>query len=291
MIYKNAQSIEECLAYLKEAKGNGRIIAGGTDLVLALRDGRAQAETLVDISRISALKSIKVENGFLVIGSAVTLNEIIKSTEVQTNAPILVKAAASIASVQVRNLATMVGNVVTANPEADCAMVLAALDAVFIINDGAKTREVGVMDMFDTVNKSSVNSATELVTEVRIPCAAQNAAAGYQRFALRRAMAPAILNSAVLVKVDQKKVTHARISMGPVSPVVTRALKAEAFLTGKELTPANIKEAARLAREGAQPLDNPFRGSAGYLKQVVAILIERALMEAAAKLGYNMQTA
>lgn len=291
MNYKNAKSVAECLTYLKETKGSGRIIAGGTDLILAMRLEKVSAETLVDISGIPELKSIKVQDGFLVIGAAVTLNEVIKSADVKKHAPVLAQTAGCIASMQVRNIGTVVGNVVNACPEADCGMALMALDAVFTVTDGNNTREVPVMNMFDAVKKSAIDSTKELVTEVKIPCAAKNEVAVYKRFALRKAMAPAILNTAVVIKVENNKVINARISMGPVQPIITRAFKAEEFLTGKEVTLENIKQAAQLANADADPQDNPFRGNAAYLKQVLEVLIERALTEAADGLGYKMQQA
>lgn len=291
MKYKNANTVAECLAYLKEAKGAGRIIAGGTDLILALRTERIQAETLVDISNINELKSIKVQEGFLVIGAAVTLNEIIKSPQVKKHAPILALAANCIASMQIRNLATVVGNVVNACPEADCAVSLMALDAVFTVNDGKTTREVPILAMYDAVKKSTIDSTRELVTEVRIPCADKNETAVYKRFALRKAMAPAILNTAVVIRINNNKITHARIAMGPVQPVVTRTFKAEEFLTNREVTLDNFKQAARLTNADASPEDNPFRGNAEYLRQVLVVLVERALTEAADGLGYKMQLA
>lgn len=291
MKYKNANTVAECLTYLKEAKGTGRIIAGGTDLMLALRTERIQAETLVDISNINELKSIKVQDGFLVIGAAVTLNEIIKSPHVKKHAPILALAANCIASMQIRNMATAVGNVVNACPEADCGVSLMAQDAVFTVNDCKKTRKVPIVAMYDAVKKSAIDSTRELVTEVRIPCADKNETAVYKRFALRKAMAPAILNTAVVIRVNNNKITHARIAMGPVQAVVTRAFKAEEFLTDREVTLDNFKQAARLVNADASPQDNPFRGNAAYLQQVLMVLVERALTEAADGLGYKMQMA
>lgn len=289
MKYKNVKTVAECLAVLEGAKGSGRIIAGGTDLMLMLRSGRLQAETLVDISSIAELKSIKVQDGFLIIGATVTLNEVIKSPEVNKHAPILVQAASCIASMQVRNLGTVIGNVVNACPEADCGMALMAQDAVFTIDDGKKIREVPIAEMFDINKKSTIDSTKELVTEVKIPCLGKNETAAYKRFALRKGMAPAILNTAVVIKVVSNKATRVRIAMGPVQPVITRAFNAEAFLKGKEMTLDNIKQAARLSNEDANPQDNPFRGNADYLRQVLVVLIERALMEAAEGLGVRMQ--
>lgn len=291
MEYKNAKTVTECLAALKEANGSGRIIAGGTDLILAMRLGRMQAKTLVDISGIDELKSIKIKDGILIIGAATTLNDVIKSQDVQKHAPMLTQAAGCIASMQVRNVGTMVGNVVNAAPEADCGMALTALNAVFTVTDGFNTREVPALDMFYAVQESTIDSTKELVTEVKIPCAAKNEIGVYKRFALRKAMAPAIFSTAVVMQVTNNKVDNVRIAMGPVQPTITRAFTAEKFLAGKEVTLANIKQAAKLANIDADPQDNPFRGSACYLQQVLTVLIERALTEAADGLGYKIQQA
>lgn len=293
MNYKLANTVSEALQFLKEADGKGRIVAGGTDLILNMRAGRIQAETLVDISRIPELKTIKVENGNLIIGSTVTLNEVIKSKEVAQHAPVLVEAAGCAASMQVRNMGTLVGNVINANPEADPAMALAALGSSFIIQDinGEHTadvyagRKVACPDMFCEINKTKVDSTKEIVTAVIIPCKAANEEAVYVRFALRKAMAPAILNSAISLKAENNKIVEARISMGPVCTCIKRASRAEAFLQGKELSKDVIKEAAELAQAEAVCMDNPFRGSAKYLNQVLGVLISRGIGEAAGKLG------
>lgn len=291
MNYRCVKTIPEALRYLDEAEDSGRVIAGGTDVVVGLKSNKLTADTLIDISGIPEANSIKEEDGHLVIGCAVTLTSIARSALIHNFAPILAKAAGMVGSVQVRNAATLVGNVVTANPEADAAMALMALGASFRVEDRDGIRTVPMEEMYNPAGGSAIDPGREIVTAVYIPCQGEDEASAFMRIALRKAMAPAVLNAGIMIKARNGKVVWARISMGPVAPVIKRAAEAEAWLPEMELSPENIKQAAKLALEDADPLDNPFRGSHDHLMQVLSVLLERGLTDVANQLKQRNKTA
>jgi len=281
MNYRRTTTIPEALKYLEESRGTGLLIAGGTDVFPGLKSGKLTADVLIDITSILGAKKIEKENGRLVIGCAATLSEIIKSPLVRIHAPLLVNAAGKIGSVQIRNIATLPGNVVTANPEADAAIALSVMEALFCLEGINGNRTVSFEEMYNISGGSVVKGTSEIVTKVFIPFQNDDEVSTFQRIALRKAMSPAILNVGFMVKPQGEKVEWARISMGPVAPAVRRASKAETWLIGKTLSSDNIRHAAELALDDANPVGNPFRGSHEYLLQVLSVLIERGLSEIA----------
>ena len=287
MNYKIAHTVSEALKFLQEADGGGRIIVGGTDLIIDMELGRLNPTTLVDIRRIPELQSITVENNCLQIGACVNMNQVANSPLVMQHAPALAKAVRYVGSRQTRNMATLVGNVVSARPEADGAMALSAMDVYFKVAGADGVREVPMGMIYDGKGKSSVNSCCEVVTAVCIPCQGVHEKSSYQRLQLRKAMTPSILSACIMGKVVNHKVDWVRISMGPVDVCPRRATAAEAWLAGKELNVDNISQAAQLALLDAKPLDNPFRGSKEYQKQVLPVLIKRGLIDVANQLRLN----
>ena len=284
MNYIIAKSAAEALDALLGGEGNALIIAGGSDVMVDIEAGKLAPQTLVDVTAAEDMKGIRVEGGQLVIGAAVTLTEIARSPMVRQYFPSLCKGAGSVGSLQIRNSATLVGNVVTAQPAGDAAMAVAPLDPKFVVLSKDGTREVPMGEMYAGFGKSTLNSAAE-VKEVRIPLPADDEKASFVRLELRKSLSLPMLNVAAMAKVTDGIVQWARITMGPVGVGPTRALEAEEWLKGKALTPENMTEAGTLALRNAKPRSNPLRGSKEYREHALPILVRRSLEGIAKQMG------
>lgn len=287
MDYKLPTTIAEAVTALDAAAGQGRIIAGGTDLLLDLEGGKFIAKLLIDVSRIPELTEIRREDDALIIGAAVTFTSLTQSELVQKYAPSLAKAADRVGSLQIRNCATLAGNVVTAQPAADGAMALATLEPEFTIVGPEGKRTAAMKEMYAGFGRSNVDSAKELVTFIRIPCQKEGEASAFVRLEMRKSLALPMLNASVKTKMTGGKFEWARIAMGPVGVGPTRAENAEAWLVQKDITGDNIKQAAQMALENANPRSSPFRGSREYRLKTLPVIIEQALKSAAEQSGFG----
>jgi carbon-monoxide dehydrogenase medium subunit len=254
-----------------------RVIAGGTDLLADLKFSSHSPNVVVDISRAQELKSIVVTDNGLRIGALVTHSQIMRSTVVQEMFPALVDAAHTIGAVQTRNLGTLGGNLVTAVPSMDSGPTLMALEAIVSIEGTAGRREVPLTDFFLGPRKT-VLKADEILAEIIIPKQNLGKPTHFLKFGLRKGQALALVNSAASFWVDWDKHTFVapRIGLGAVAPKVIRAAQAEAFLEGRKITPEVMAEAGLIAATDAKPISD-FRASAGYRKNLVAVLTKRAL--------------
>lgn len=287
MEYVLARTLDQALSALGQPGRQGRVIAGGTDVVIDVEEGKIQADILVDITRIPTLAEIREEDGYLLIGATATLTQISRSPLVRRHAPSLAQAAGRVGSLQIGNAATLTGNVISAQPAADAAMALAVLNAVFTVRNQAGERQVPMTEMYAGFGKSSVDSSQEIVTQIRIPCLAVDEAAAFIRLELRKSLALPMLNAAAAAKIRDGRFIWARIAMGPVGVGPTRAAEAEAWLAGKAVTAGMIRIAGELALENANPRSNLLRGSREYRLQTLPVLVRRALADCAKQLGYG----
>ena len=277
MKYILAKSAAEALEALLAEEGKARIIAGGSDVMVDMEAGKLAPQTLVDITTADDMKGIRIQDDQLIIGAAVTLTEIARSPLIRQYFPSLCKGAGSVGSLQIRNSATLVGNVVTAQPAADAAMAVAPLDPRFVVLSKDGIRELAMGEMYAGFGKSTLNSTAEVVKEIHIPLPADDEKASFVRLELRKSLSLPMLNVAAMAKVTDGVFQWVRITMGPVGVGPTRAFEAEEWLKGKALTPENMAEAGRLALHNAKPRSNPLRGSKKYREHALPILVRRAL--------------
>lgn len=283
MDYVIPKTINSALEALLSAKGNGCIVAGGTDAVIEIEEGKRKPEKLVDIMNIPEIKTIAIEDNSLVIGAGVTLTEIVESSLVKRYFPSLSKGCSVIGSLQIQNSATLIGNVITSQPAADGAMAIAPLNPIFTIVNSTGKRYLSMEEMYAGFGKTTVNSM-EIVTEVRIPLMEKNEAAAFYRLVKRDYLSLPMLNTAAMVKVENGKFVCARITMGPVGIGPVHAVEAENWLVGKEVTMENLAMAGKLSLENAKPRSNPLRGSKEYREQTLPIIVKRVLMDAVGQL-------
>ncbi len=275
--YINATSIEQVLSLLANEKNQARIIAGGTDLVLEMReDFHQEVNTLIDISRVEKLDEITLDDdGFIHIGAGVTHNQCVASEIIRDGALPLALASLEVGAPQIRNTGTIVGNLVTASPANDTIVPLVALNAVLNIRSLDGERQVALSDFYTGVRKH-VLQPDEMVTEIIVPSMEADQHGEYLKLGLRKAQAISLVNMAVLLGLDERKITSASITLGAVAPTIIHASAAEDFLVGKELSEIIIDQAADLARQAARPIDD-IRSSADYRQEITRVLVKRGL--------------
>ena len=254
-----------------------RVIAGGTDLLADLKFSAHSPNVVVDISRAQELKSITETDEGLRIGALVTHSRIMRSPVIQKMFPALVDAAHTIGAVQTRNLGTLGGNLVTAVPSMDSGPTLMALEAEVSIEGPDGRRQLPLSEFFLGPRKT-VLKVDEILAEIIIPRRNLGKPTHFLKFGLRKGQALALVNAAASFWVDWEKHTFVapRIGLGAVAPKVIRAPQAEAFLEGRKITPDVMAEAGLVAANDAKPISD-FRASAGYRKNLVAVLTKRAL--------------
>ena len=244
-------SVEEACALLARHGGEAEILAGGTDLLVKMKQKRAIRPCLVNIKRIANLDTIRDdEGGGLRIGALATIQAIADSGLVRAKLPALAEAAGMLGTSQIRNLGTLGGNLANASPSAECAPVLLTLEASVACMGPDGARVIPITEFFQGPGKSALGRY-EVLTEVRVPAMAANAAAIYYKQSLRR-MDVAMAGAAVYLELDGETCRAARIALGAVAPVPFRARRAEAALTGQRIDADTrdselLDEIARLA--------------------------------------------
>ena len=259
------------------ASAKVKVIAGGTDLMADLHFSSHIPDIVVDISRAEDLKHIAVTEEGLSIGALVTHTQIMRSPLIRDMFPALVDAAHTIGAVQTRNLGTLGGNLVTGVPSMDSGPTLVALEAVVSIAGPDGRRQVPLAEFWLGPRKT-VLKPDELLAEIIIPKQNLNKPTHFLKFGLRKGQALALVNVASSFRVDWDKNVFVapRIALGAVAPKVIRALKAEAYLEGRKVTPETMAEAGQVAVGDAKPISD-FRASAEYRKDLVAVLTKRTL--------------
>jgi carbon-monoxide dehydrogenase medium subunit len=282
--YVMASSTEEALATLASLRGGGRAMAGGTDLMLQLTRAERSVACLVDITRIPGLDEIRVEDSHLVIGATSTHGSIERSALVREHAPALAEACSKVGSPQIRNVGTLAGNVVNAQPAADGSIALLALDAEAEIANLTGRQWVPVSSLFVSPGVSRVDASAELITGFRVRTRVPLEASAFERLARRKAVALPLINVAarVLLDADGGHVREARLAVGPVAPTPFRAVQTEAFLAGKPAQKETIDEAAGVAMRECNPRSSLLRAGRQYRLELVRVLSRRALARAIA---------
>lgn len=281
--YLFPQSVDEALELLAAHGGQARIIAGGTDLVIQSQRGRVPARVMVDISRIPDLDHVKQQDGLVYIGAQVTHAQVAGSPLIRSRGNVLAEACGSVGGPQIRNVGTLVGNVVNALPAADGAVALFALNAEAEVAERTGRRWTPIADLYAGVGRCTVDSCEAMITQLRFRPVGEGQAGAFERLAKRKALILPILNAAVVVGVDGAKVQMARIAIGPVATTPFVAQEAADALIGQMPDERAVARASRLASRAAQPRDSLLRGSAEYRKSMVEVLVRRALARAVSR--------
>jgi len=272
-------SVDECLQILAKRGPDTKVVAGGTDLLPQLKNGVLKPGWVVDLSAVAELRTISdAPDGRLRIGASVTARELELDARVRSRFPALAESAAMVGSVQVRNLATLGGNLCNAAPSADMAPPLLALDAEAVIAGPSGQRRVRMASFFLGVRRT-VLAPGELLLEIVVPAQGAHSGGNYLRHTPRRELDIAVVGVASQITLAGGKCTAARIALAAVAPVPLRATDAEQALVGQPLTPQQIERAADLASGAARPIDD-HRGSIEFRNHLVRVLTRRTLTTA-----------
>lgn len=277
-------SLVEAVEMLHAEGGKARLIAGGTDLILEIRDQTNEFEVLVDISHVPGLDRIEKKGELICLGPLVTMAKAENSTMLKQDAPALAEACSWVGGPQIRNRATLAGNIVSAQPAADGAIALLALDARLKILGRLGERTLMLAESYAGVGRSHIDSSAEVISSIEWIAQRPGEVSAFRRMTKRKALALPQLNCAVWMSQTGNQCTAIRIALGPVAESPFRARQAEAFLLGKPLSLENLAACAAAACKEAQPRDSVLRGSGRYRKQIVAVIVRETLEQAANRL-------
>jgi carbon-monoxide dehydrogenase medium subunit len=283
--YASPATLDEALA-LKAYHGEAaRFIAGGTDLLIELDRGQRHAADggelgLIDLTRIPGLAQIRQEAGKIHLGPLVTHNQALANELIVAHAFLLARACWEVGAPQIRNRATIAGNIITASPSNDTLVPLMALDATVTLQGADRGERTVALRDFCTGFRKVDLAADELLTRISFAPLAEHQEGAYIKLGLRRAQAITVNNIAAIITWDaaHQQVQSAAISLGAVAPVIVRATAVEEYLTGKPLTDEVIQHAAQLAVQAASPIDD-VRSSAAYRRAMVESLTARILTQ------------
>lgn len=279
--YVPAGTVNEVVDLLTSNNGGARILCGGTDLLVQLRENRRSAKLLIDVKNIPELMSIRYDpKDGLRIGAAASCYTICHDKFVAGNYPGLMDAFHLIGGIQIQYRASIGGNLCNASPAADSIPALIVHEAMCRIATQNGTREIPVEQLCLAPGKNALQHG-EFLLAVKVPTVKDNFGAHYLRFIPRNEMDIAVVGAGASVTLDdaKQKILSARIALGAVAPTPLFVEEAGTFLAGKEVTQENIQGAAKIAQAAARPISD-LRGTAEYRKHLCAVLTRRALEKA-----------
>ena len=285
--YLEAHTLRQTIGMLQRHGSQARVVAGSTDFLVRWRAGFWSPDYVVNIQRVPGLSRVVYSrsNG-LRLGALVTIQTLEQHPAIRRHYPALASAAASFAGVQVRNLATVGGNICNASPSGDMLPALLAYGAECRLSGPDGHRQVA-MDQLFTGPGQTVLAQDEVLTEITLPPPPANTGALYIKHSPRGAMDIATVGVSSMVAVDRSGTcTEARIALGAVAPTPLRAYAAEDMLRGQKLDAELLQAATDQAVSQASPIDD-VRGTAGYRRQMVGVLTRRTLERAAAEATGN----
>lgn len=276
--YASARTVEEAIFMLMQHGEKARILAGGTDIIVQVREGRRSIDLLLDVKEIPEVNRLSYDpvNG-LYLGAAVPCYKIYNNREVATAYPGLIDAVSLIGGIQIQGRATVGGNLCNASPAADTIPPLLVLGATCFITGPNGTRQIPV-EQFCTGPGKTVLQKGEFLVSFHIPPPQKHAGAYYLRFIPRNEMDIAVVGAgaSVILSEDHSRFVSARIALGAVAPTPLLATEAGEILAGKEISEENIQQAAEVAQAIARPISD-MRGTAEYRRHLVGVLTRRAL--------------
>lgn len=282
--YHEPPSVAEAVALGARFGEDGRFLAGGTDLIIQMRRGRAAPRHLLSLHRVPGLEGIAV-NGAVTLGALVTHRAVERCPHFQGPLRALVEGAQVVGGHQIRNVATVGGNIVNASPAADVVPVLLTLDATVTClgPDGERTLP---LDGFLTGPGQTARRPGELLTSIRFDRLSPRSATAFLKAGRRKAMEISVVCVAVRLTLDaaHARCREARIALGAVAPTTMRARAAERALEGQPLTDEVLRRAGRLAAGECAPIDD-VRASARYRRLLVETLVPRALRRCLERIG------
>ena len=283
--YRTPKNLQEVHADLKAFGTDVKLIAGGTALVIMMKQQLVSPTCLISLRSLSRLKGIAQKDGGLQIGTLVTHRELETSALVRRKLPLLAETYHHVATIRVRTMATVGGGLAHADPNQDPPPTLIALGATVKITSASGSRKVP-LETFFTDYYETILKPDEILTEIFVPVLKAGSGGAYLKFLPRTADDYGTVTAAAVVTLDRSKKTFkdVRIAMGSVGTTPIRAQEAEAILRGQPVKPEGIREAAEKAKQAVDPISD-FRGSAAYKKEMTGVFVRRALQKALENAG------
>jgi carbon-monoxide dehydrogenase medium subunit len=280
--YLVPKTLDEAISLHESYGDRARYIAGGTDVIVKVKEGKLAPDYLISLRHLLDQEApfLNHETGELVIGAFVTHRQIEKSPIVKLNYAILHDAIKNIGSVQIRNVATIGGNLVNAVPSADGAIPLIALDARVHIHGTKGRRSIELRRFFLGPGQCDLEKG-EILTEIVVPPLAPHSGGAYIKYGRREAMELPMLGVGVMLTLEEDLATcaGARICLGVAAPTPLRCLQAEKYLTGKSIDENSLAQAGKIAGEESKVRDS-IRGVAWYRREMVSVLVKRMGLKA-----------
>jgi len=274
--YFQPKDLNELLAIKNERKKEARLLAGGTNLLVYIKEGSLKCATLVDIGSLAALKGIREKDGYLEIGAAETITDIMASHLVSEKLPFLMESLKVFANPLIRNISTVAGNIAEGSPIADTAPLLLVLNSEVVAASIAGRRNIPIDDFFISLGKTEIK-ADEVIVTIRIPIP-ERGKGKFVKLGLRKGTSCSVVSVALWLIANGRGVEDIRIALGGVAPLPLRAVKTEALFRGKILNEHNIEELALEVTNEVTPITD-VRGGAAYRSEVSAALLLKAVRE------------
>jgi len=275
--YFEPKTIAEATQFLSTHGAKAKVLAGGVDLIFRMRRRQIQPEYIVSLQSIPGLDYIRKDGENLKIGALTNLRTIELSPIIREDYSILAEAIHTIASIQVKNMGTAVGNLCIATPASDVAPPLFALGAKLRLIGLSGERIVPIEEFYLNVGQT-ILQPDEIVAEILIPNSSAKVRGAFLKL-VRTATDIAKVNVAVTLTIEDNICRDAKVAVGSVAPTVFRAKKAEGILIGEKLKPEVVEEAAEAAAEEAKPITD-LRSTAEYRREMVKVLVRRAIGKA-----------
>ena len=279
--YVPARTLQEALDVLAKEGDQAKLLSGGTDILVMLREGRRKARTVVDIKAIPELNELTYDpKKGLIVGAAVPCYKIYGTPAIVQAYPGLIDSASLIGGTAIQGRATLGGNICTASPAGDSLPTLIALEAACYTARGGVRRDIPIEKMFVGPGRSALES-NEILIQIRLPAPGRHSGSAYLRFIPRNEMDIAVVSAGVSVTLDddRKTIIKARVAIGAVAPIPLFVPEAGAALVGKLANAEAIEEAAQLAKAAAKPITD-MRGTAEHRKHLTYVMTKRALEKA-----------
>jgi CO/xanthine dehydrogenase FAD-binding subunit len=275
--YFRPKTLKEALKILRNERG--KVLAGGTDLLVKMKDGLIYPESVIDITLLEELRNIRQRDGRVEIGALATLSMVASSQIIQLRAPHLAESARLIGSPQIRNMATIGGNIVNASPAGDSIPPLYTLNSELILESENEKRVVKIEDFFSGPGVSSIRPH-ELLTAITFPFPEEPFFSFFKKVGQRKALAISKISLAFLGVIEEqgRSFRDVRISLGAVAPTVIRARRTEDFLKGKIIDQKVLEEVSGLCAEETKPISD-IRSTSVYRRKVSGELLKKGLVE------------
>ena len=290
-IYHKPQTIEEACKLLEQSD-NGAPLAGGTDVLVEIKQGLRHHKDIISLSGINILKDILENENNLEIGAGVTHNEVAASLLIKKYFPAISEAASKIGTDQIRNTGTIGGNICTGASCCDMAPILLALNAGVKIASSSEKRNVSLKDFFIFHKETSLGKG-ELMTKVILAKPEPNTGASFEKFGLRDTASISVASAAAMVKCDNGICIDACVVIGAVAPTPIICNRTNDLLIGKKISDftedsETLEQAGNLASEDSTPLDD-IRGTAVFRRNIIKVLTRRAIVNATGRINDNVR--